>query len=97
MKNSRPDGDVWNIVDNDSESQHNGRNFKFDFSYIESKEINDIVKDYVWQNYRTRNMTLSKLRNSDLDRFRYFQDFVSKRNIISLNTLTNDEVEAFRS
>ena len=31
---SRPDGDVWNIVDNDKDSQHYGKNFKFDFSYI---------------------------------------------------------------
>ena len=35
---SRPDGDVWNIVDNDKDSQHYGRNFKFDFSYISSEE-----------------------------------------------------------
>lgn len=33
---SRPEGDVWNIVDNDKDSQHYGRNFKFDFSYISS-------------------------------------------------------------
>ena len=54
---SRPDGDVWNIVDNDKDSQHYGRNFKFDFSYISSKEIKDVVKDYVWQNYRVGNKT----------------------------------------
>ena len=50
MASKRPDGDVWNIVDNDKDSQHYGRNFKFDFSYISSKEIKDVVKDYVWQN-----------------------------------------------
>ena len=44
---SRPDGDVWNIVDNDKDSQHYGKNFKFDFSYISSEEIKDVVKDYV--------------------------------------------------
>ena len=58
---SRPDGDVWNIVDNDKDSQHYGRNFKFDFSYISSKEIKDVVKDYVWQNYRVGNKSLSSL------------------------------------
>ena len=41
---SRPDGDVWNIVDNDKDSQHYGRNFKFDFSYISSEEIKDVVR-----------------------------------------------------
>ena len=51
---SRPDGDVWNIVDNDVESQHYGRNFKFDFSYISSEKNKDVVKDYIWQNYRVR-------------------------------------------
>ena len=40
---SRLDGDVWNIVDNDKNSQHYRRNFKFDFSYISSKEIKDVV------------------------------------------------------
>ena len=58
---SRPDGDVWNIVDNDKDSQHYGRNFKFDFSYISSEEIKDVVKDYVWQNYRVGNKSLSTL------------------------------------
>ena len=58
---SRPDGDVWNIVDNDKDSQHYGRNFKFDFSYISSKEIKDVVKDYVWQNYRVGNKTIGTL------------------------------------
>jgi len=58
---SRPDGDVWNIVDNDKDSQHYGRNFKLDFSYISREEIKDVVKDYVWQNYRVGNKTLSRL------------------------------------
>ena len=44
---SRPDGDVWNIVDNDKDSQHYGRNFKFDFSYISSEEIKDVVAHIV--------------------------------------------------
>ena len=38
MASKRPDSDVWNIVDNDEMSQHYGRNFKFDFSYISSDE-----------------------------------------------------------
>ena len=59
---SRPDGDVWNIVDNDKDSQHYGRNFKFDFSYISSEEIKDVVKDYVWQNYRVGNKSLYTLQ-----------------------------------
>ncbi len=88
MKNSRPDGDVWDIVDSDYKSQHYGRTFKFDFSFIKSKVIKDIVKDYVWKNYITRNITLNSLCKSELDSFRYFQDFASKREINSLKILT---------
>ena len=61
MASKRPDSDVWNIVDNDEMSQHYGRNFKFDFSYISSDEIKELFKDYVWQNYRVGNKTLSSL------------------------------------
>lgn len=59
MASKRPDGDVWNIVDNDEMSQHYGKNFKFDFSHISSEEIKELFKDYVWQNYRVGNKTLS--------------------------------------
>ena len=45
MASKRPDSDVWNIVDNDEMSQHYGRNFKFDFSYISSDEIKELFKD----------------------------------------------------
>ena len=42
MASKRPDSDVWNIVDNDEMSQHYGRHFKFDFSYISSDEIKEL-------------------------------------------------------
>ena len=92
----RPDGDVWNIVDNDKDSQHYGRNFKFDFSYISSEEIKGVVKDYVWQNYRVGNKTLStvyKYLNSDLTRFFMF---VENRNI-KLSELNNSDIDIYIS
>ena len=58
MASKRPDGDVWNIVDNDEMSQHYGKNFKFDFSHISSEEIKELFKDYVWQNYRVINVNI---------------------------------------
>ena len=94
---SRPDGDVWNIVDNDKDSQHYGRNFKFDFSYISSKEIKDVVKDYVWQNYRIGNKSLSTLYNEVKAYFFQFIRFADARNITSLKRLTNTDVDHFIS
>ena len=61
MASKRPDSDVWNIVDNDEMSQHYGRNFKFDFSYISSDEIKELFKDYVWQNYTYNGFLVARL------------------------------------
>lgn len=95
MKNSRPEGDVWNLKDNDKESQYYGRNFRFDFSYIASEEIKDIVKDYVWQNYRTGNIRISTLYIMITTWFKYFNSFCSLHHIMSLKTLTNTDVDKY--
>lgn len=94
---SRPDGDVWNIVDNDKDSQHYGRNFKFDFSYISSKEIKDVVKDYVWQNYRVGNKTISTLYTKDLMCFKFFEVFAKARGIKTLKSLSNTDIDNYVS
>lgn len=93
---SRPDGDVWNIVDNDKDSQHYGRNFKFDFSYISSEEIKDVVKDYVWQNYRYQNRSLSSIY-SYVHQFKWFCDFADTRQIKTLKELCNNDIDNFVS
>ena len=90
---SRPDGDVWNIVDNDKDSQHYGRNFKFDFSYISSKEIKDVVKDYVWQNYRVGNKTIGTLY-ANLMYFKFFEVFAKARGIKTLKSLSNTDMKS---
>ena len=90
---SRPDGDIWNIVDNDKDSQHYGRNFRFDFSYISSEEIKDVVKDYVWQNYRVGNKTLNSLRRVFLDRFRYVDEFMVASKMKSFKEWDNNHVD----
>lgn len=93
---SRLDGDVWNIVDNDKNSQHYRRNFKFDFSYISSKEIKDVVKDYVWQNYRVGNKAISTLyKHLNFDLVRFFT-FVENENK-ELSELTNADIDKYVS
>lgn len=96
MKNSRPRGDGWNIVDNDRESQYYRKNFKFDFSCIGSEEIKDVVKDYVWQNHRTGNNTLSKVYG-DLSLFHHFNAFAEARRISSFKELANTDIDHFVS
>lgn len=92
----RPDGDIWNIVDNDKDSQHYGRNFRLDFSYISSEEIKDIVKDYVWQNYRVGNKAISTLyKHLNFDLVRFFT-FVENENK-ELSELTNADIDKYVS
>lgn len=93
---SRPDGDVWNIVDNDKDSQHYGRNFKFDFSYISSEEIKDVVEDYVWQNYRYQNRSLRSIY-CYVHQFKWFCDFADTRQIKTLKELCNNDIDNFVS
>ena len=94
---NRPDGDVWNIVDNDKDSQHYGRNFKFDFSYISSEEIKDVLKDYVWQNYKVGNKAINTLYTKDLMYFKYFETFAKTRGIKNLKNVSNTDIDSYVS
>ena len=94
---SRPNGDVWNIVDNDAESQHYGRNFKFDFSYISSEEIKDVVKDYVWQNYRVGNKVLYTLCHENTTEIWRLCQWLELSEINSLARLSNADVDSYIS
>lgn len=97
MKNNRPDGDEWFIEETNELSQLYGTNFRFDFSYFASDEIKDIVKDYVWQNYRVGNKQLSSLYRELNSLFIRFNDFMVLRKITSLKELTNTDIENFIS
>ena len=94
---NRPDGDVWNIVDNDRDSQHYGRNFKFDFSYISSREIKDVLKDYVWQNYRVGNKSLGRLYGEVHSWFMNFVRYADNNGIVSFNDLDNALIDKYIS
>lgn len=96
MASKIPNGDKWELIDNDSNSQNYGKKFKFDFSYIESDSIKNIVKAYVWRNYKEGNNTLYKLYE-DNNKFKLFNEFTIKSNINSLKELTNNDIELFIS
>lgn len=96
MASNMPNGDKWELIDNDSNSQHYGKKFKFDFSYIESDSIKDVVKTYIWRNYKEVNNVLSKLY-SDVTRFNLFNNFAISNNITSFKTMKNKEIDMFIS
>lgn len=97
MASKMPNGDKWELIDNDSNSQHYGKKFKFDFSYIESDSIKNLVKAYTWRNYKERNLALSTLYQYMVACFSRIVNFLNIQGINSLKDLTNIEVDMFVS
>lgn len=80
MLNNRPTGDLWHLQDNDVESQYFEKILHFDFSYIHSEEIKDVVKDYIWQNWKTRSKTLITLQHY-IFQFKHFVKFAEQHRL----------------
>lgn len=96
MLNKQPAGDLWHLKDNDAESLWYGRICHFDFSFIHSEEMKSVVKDYVWQNWKTGNKSLKGLQN-DIYRFHHFAEFAARHKIDSFCELDNSKVDLFLS
>lgn len=96
MASKVPNSDKWELIDNDINSQYYGKKLKFDFSYIESDSIKNVVKAYVWRNYKEGNKTLNKLYR-DVCHFKVFNTFAIKNKILLLELLTNNDIELFIS
>lgn len=97
MKANQPKGDIWMLKDTDVESQYYGTVFKFTFSCISSEDIKQVVKDYIWMDYRTGNRRLKGLYSSFFTIFKYLNAFFESRNITRLADLTNVDISNFLS
>lgn len=96
MASKMPNGDKWELIDNDSNSQYYGKKFKFDFSYIESDSIKNMVKAYVWRNYKEGNTVVNKLYR-DVCKFKTFNKFTTTNGINSFKEITNNDINLFVS
>lgn len=96
MASKIPNGDKWELIDNDSNSQNYGKKFKFDFSYIKSYSIKNIVKAYVWRNYKEGNKVLKRLYD-ELGYLKVFLVFANLNNIQSLVELNNNYIDNYVS
>lgn len=96
MASKMPNGDKWELIDNDSNSQHYGKKFKFDFLYIESDSIKNVVKAYIWKNYKEGKDTLSKLYK-EISQFKVFNNYAINNNITNLKVLKNNDIDLYLS
>ena len=62
MKNM-PKGNEWNFTDEDDKSMSYGKNFRFDFSMFKSVQICQLIKIFVWQNYKTGAMAIRSIHS----------------------------------
>ncbi|MDG5856012.1 tyrosine-type recombinase/integrase [Clostridium beijerinckii] len=93
MASKMPNSDKWELIDNDSNSQHYGKKFKFDFSYIKSDSIKNVVKAYTWRSYRENNITLKSLYVYINTHFTKVIDFLNEQQVTTLKELTNNDVD----
>lgn len=96
MSNSLPAGDAWYLKDFDEHSINYGKTRKFDFTPFENSELCFLVKNYIWQNYRTGSRSISTL-HSFVRYCRYFDRFINQRGIRSLRYLSNLDMDFFLS
>jgi integrase len=89
MASKMPNGDEWELIDNDNNSQHYGKKFKFDFSYIESDSIKNVVKAYIWRNYKEGNKSLNKLY-IDVCNFKVVNSFIVDNSMKSFKNIDNN-------
>jgi len=92
MASKMPNGDKWELIDNDSKSQWYGKKFKFDFSYIESDSIKNVVKAYIWRNYKEGNVTLNKLKQN-LSMFVNINTWLISSDIVALSSINNNDID----
>lgn len=96
MPVNMPKGDEWKLADNDEDSQHCNRIFRFDFAYIDGIDLKDVFKAYIWRNYRTQNRTVKKLYDDHIC-FRHFNRFTAGKGITTFSNITNNTVTEFIS
>ena len=97
MTSKMPNGDKWVLIDSDSNSQYYGKKFRFDFSYIESDSIKNVVKAYTWRNYKENNVTLRSLYDYINSYFTRVIEFINIQEINSLKDLSSNDIDIFVS
>jgi len=96
MTRKMPEGDKWELQDDDENSQWYNQTYLFDFSFIPYKGMKKLVKSCVWQRWQKGEKTLNALKN-DMTGFKEFINFTQINQITTLATLTNADTKRYKS
>ncbi len=86
--------DVWYLTDVDTDSQNYNKSFRFDFTIITVFELKQLIKNYVYRNYKTGNRIVRSL-SEFLYKGKILNRFMEKYDYYNLYDFCNKEVELF--
>lgn len=92
-----PQGDIWAMKIESKNSLNYGRNIVFDFTGISRKDLLELMKSYVWHEYRADNMDLYVLVKRIREVKKCFYPFMVIYKIQTLKELTERSMEDFRT
>ena len=95
--NKMPDGEVWAIRNDDEKSLNYGKNMIFDFTGIAREDLVELLKSYVWHQYRSRNMDLYVLLKRVRDIKRTFHPFLVVNQTEHMKDLKVSDIERFQT
>ena len=95
--NKMPDGEVWAIRNEDENSLNYGKTMIFDFTGIAREDLVELLKSYVWHQYRSRNMDLYVLLKTVRDIKRTFHPFLVVNQTEHIKDLTVSDIERFQT
>ena len=96
MEMNMPKNDMWELKDNDVNSQNYRKTFKFNFQNIQSESIKKVLKLFIWRNYREMNNTVRTLY-AYVIHFKIFNEFAITNEINTLKKLSNNDVSMFKT
>ncbi|WNF36598.1 site-specific integrase [Bacillaceae bacterium IKA-2] len=92
IRYKHPKGDVWKLDIDDSNYILEKKFTKLDFSLILNEEFKRLVKAYIWVNFKSNFLVPSTLYKT-IQNLKQVDTFLVENDIISLDTMTNNEVD----
>ena len=93
----RPEGDIWTERVTDPMSLNYGKTAIFDFTGIQKEDVKELMKSYVWHEYRSRNLEILALSSRLKQIVSVFYPYLVIKRIESLKDLTPQSMEEYQT
>ena len=93
----RPEGDIWTERVTDPMSLNYGKTAVFDFTGIQKEDVKELMKSYVWHEYRARNLEMVVLSKRLKLIAGIFYPYLVIKRIENLKDLTPQSMEEYQT